>query len=175
MTMILSVIVVCSNSRWVLFHRHCLQNDNYKNATTYHSKMVSSDRRRMCVVEPFFSSSECLAPSKVIAFSWRLLRDRLPTHLQLHRRGIKIANLQQSYVFCNEHQEDSNHLFLSYVHSHPRYSKRSYNGQAIILFYKPKPNNCLFSWGTVSEAPNTKSIGIYSVKLFDGAFGGCTT
>ena len=55
---ILSIVVVCSNLRGFLFHFHCLQNDNYKNATSYHSKTISSDRCRMCIVEACFSSND---------------------------------------------------------------------------------------------------------------------
>ena len=57
MTVILRVVIVWSISRRVLFHHRCLQNDNYKNVTVYYSKMVSSDRRRMCVIEASFSNS----------------------------------------------------------------------------------------------------------------------
>ncbi|MCI32672.1 hypothetical protein A2U01_0053886, partial [Trifolium medium] len=31
---------------------------------------------------------KCLEPSKVSAFAWQLLHDRIPTQLNLHRRRI---------------------------------------------------------------------------------------
>lgn len=42
--------------------------------------IVNSEELRKLVFKKFW---ECKAPSKVLAFSWRLLLDRLPTRVQL--------------------------------------------------------------------------------------------
>lgn len=38
-------------------------------------------------------------PSKVLIFSWRLLMDKLPTRLNLHRKGVLTSHLELSCVF----------------------------------------------------------------------------
>jgi len=50
------------------------------------------------------------APSKVLAFAWRLLRDRLPTSINLHKRQVEIND--RRCVFCNSLEEDTGHLFF---------------------------------------------------------------
>ncbi|WJX94410.1 hypothetical protein P8452_75829 [Trifolium repens] len=52
-------------------------------------------------------------PSKVLAFGWRLLLDRLPTRLALNHRGILHNPNELSCVFCAQNVEDSGHLFFS--------------------------------------------------------------
>ncbi|KAH1243657.1 putative ribonuclease H protein [Glycine max] len=49
-------------------------------------------------------------PSKVIVFAWRLLRDRLPTRLNLQRRQVQLTDI--SCPFCIIKEEDAAHLFL---------------------------------------------------------------
>ncbi|KAL5163491.1 hypothetical protein HKD37_07G020384 [Glycine soja] len=49
-------------------------------------------------------------PSKVIVFVWRLLRDRLPTRLNLQRRQVQLTDI--SCPFCIIKEEDAAHLFL---------------------------------------------------------------
>ncbi|KAK7410878.1 hypothetical protein VNO78_02073 [Psophocarpus tetragonolobus] len=51
-------------------------------------------------------------PSKVIAFSWRLLSDRVPTMANLLKRGIQIPGEETFCVFCHNVVEDRNHMFL---------------------------------------------------------------
>lgn len=50
-------------------------------------------------------------PSKVLAFSGKLLQDRLPTCEQLLKRGITNINMSNSCVFCKEERESAQHLF----------------------------------------------------------------
>jgi len=50
-------------------------------------------------------------PLKVSIFAWRLLRDRLPTKLNLQNRGI-ITNADISCVSGCGHDESVDHLFL---------------------------------------------------------------
>lgn len=50
-------------------------------------------------------------PNKVAFFVWRLMRDRLPTKLNLTRRNIDINDTLSP--FCTEKEEDAGHLFFS--------------------------------------------------------------
>ena len=49
-------------------------------------------------------------PTKGAVFAWRLLRDRLPTKVNLHRRQIEVAN--RSCPFCGNMEEEVGHLFF---------------------------------------------------------------
>ncbi|CAJ2634841.1 unnamed protein product [Trifolium pratense] len=52
-------------------------------------------------------------PSKIIVFGWRLLLNRLPTRMALHRRGVLSNPFELSCVLCLRHREDEAHLFFS--------------------------------------------------------------
>lgn len=52
------------------------------------------------------------APSKVRAFGWQLLHDRIPTRVNLGRRQIIDGTGDLSCVMCGLLLEDSNHLFI---------------------------------------------------------------
>jgi len=52
------------------------------------------------------------APSKVVAFSWQLLLDRIPTKTNLARRRILPVEASERCVFCDQAGETSAHLFL---------------------------------------------------------------
>ncbi|KAH1195773.1 hypothetical protein GmHk_19G056200 [Glycine max] len=49
-------------------------------------------------------------PIKYEVFAWRLLRDRLPTKVNLHRRQIQV--MDRSCPFCRNVEEDAGHLFF---------------------------------------------------------------
>lgn len=49
-------------------------------------------------------------PTKYAVFAWRLLRDRLPTRINLHRRQIDI--LDRHCPFCSREEEEAGHLFF---------------------------------------------------------------
>ena len=51
------------------------------------------------------------APSKAVFFAWRLLRDRLPTKMNLRRRNVEIND--PTCPFCKYKDEDATHLFFS--------------------------------------------------------------
>ncbi|KAK2452536.1 hypothetical protein QL285_000319 [Trifolium repens] len=55
---------------------------------------------------------ESPAPSKVVAFSWQLLYDRLPTKDNLQRRGILQHGSSVNCGWCELYPESANHLFL---------------------------------------------------------------
>jgi hypothetical protein len=52
------------------------------------------------------------APSKVIAFSWKLLRNRVPTRINLVHRGVNVDGGVVSCVHCQSWDENVAHLFL---------------------------------------------------------------
>lgn len=52
------------------------------------------------------------APSKVVAFSWSLLLDRIPTRSNLVIRNVLDRNSNLNCVLCDLGEETSNHLFL---------------------------------------------------------------
>jgi hypothetical protein len=53
------------------------------------------------------------APSKVLAFAWKLLRNRIPTRANLAYRGIAVNGGVVSCVHCHGLEETVSHLFLS--------------------------------------------------------------
>jgi hypothetical protein len=55
---------------------------------------------------------ESLAPSKVIAFSWQLLYDRIPSRCNLRYRGVVLSDIPWECVGCVGTEEDTTHLFL---------------------------------------------------------------
>jgi len=61
------------------------------------------------VFEQVWKSS---APSKVVALSWKLLLNRIPTRLNFVHRNVLPPNANLCCVFCNEENESTNHLFI---------------------------------------------------------------
>jgi hypothetical protein len=55
---------------------------------------------------------ESPAPSKVIAFSWQLLYDRIPTRSNLEARGVVCSDKPWECLGCVGKVENSSHLFL---------------------------------------------------------------
>ncbi|GKV40811.1 hypothetical protein SLEP1_g48412 [Rubroshorea leprosula] len=55
-----------------------------------------------------------LVPTKVSAFTWQALQDRIPTKINLFRKGIITDPNQVLCGLCGESTEDSNHLFIHY-------------------------------------------------------------
>lgn len=52
------------------------------------------------------------APSKVIAFSWKLLHDRIPTRVNLRHRQALPPEMLVCCVLCEGIPETTNHLFI---------------------------------------------------------------
>jgi hypothetical protein len=52
------------------------------------------------------------APSKVIAFSWKLLRNRIPRRVNLAVRGVQVAGGSLDCILCVGKAEEANHLFM---------------------------------------------------------------
>lgn len=76
-------------------------------------------KESLSLVHPNSSSAifmvlwKCKVPSKVLAFSWQVFLDRIPTKVNLLKRGVNLSIEEQRCVFCNSALEDSEHLFLS--------------------------------------------------------------
>ncbi|XP_006605027.1 uncharacterized protein LOC114398554 [Glycine soja] len=58
----------------------------------------------------FEELSQLKIPTKYVVFAWRLLRDRLPIRINLHRRQIDI--LDRHCPFCSREEEEEGHLFF---------------------------------------------------------------
>jgi hypothetical protein len=52
------------------------------------------------------------AQSKVIAFSWKLLRNRIPRRVNLAVRGVQVAGGSLDCILCVGKAEEANHLFM---------------------------------------------------------------
>ena len=55
---------------------------------------------------------KCWEPSKVMAFSWKLLLNRIPTKVNLSLRQVLIPDIPLDCVMCLGELESANHLFL---------------------------------------------------------------
>ncbi|GKV39902.1 hypothetical protein SLEP1_g47602 [Rubroshorea leprosula] len=53
-----------------------------------------------------------LIPNKISAFSWQLLQDKIPTKLNLHKRGIIPALEDCKCALCGREAENTSHLFI---------------------------------------------------------------
>lgn len=54
---------------------------------------------------------QCIVPRKVLALSWQVLLDRLPTRINLLVRGVLSDPTQASCMLCGLGQESGEHLF----------------------------------------------------------------
>ncbi|XP_057426355.1 uncharacterized protein LOC130719764 [Lotus japonicus] len=61
----------------------------------------------------FQSTWSAFAPSKVKAFAWRMLLNRIPTKVNLRRRGVIPAEVDVFCPFCNRIEECCDHLFCT--------------------------------------------------------------
>ncbi|XP_057432728.1 uncharacterized protein LOC130725526 [Lotus japonicus] len=61
----------------------------------------------------FLWSRGPLAPSNILAFSWRVLLDRIQTKENLKKRGIIQPGQQSNCVFCHNQEESLSHLSFS--------------------------------------------------------------
>ncbi|GKU98163.1 hypothetical protein SLEP1_g11197 [Rubroshorea leprosula] len=53
-----------------------------------------------------------MLPSKIAAFNWRVILDRIPTKANLHKRGI-IKDIEEAKCGICEEYKDASHLFLN--------------------------------------------------------------
>jgi hypothetical protein len=94
------------------------------------------------------------APSKVIAFSWQLLYDRVPTKVNLLLRGIIPQNSDDNCIWCGNARESSSHLFLHCnVTMVVWYEIFKWLGVVVVI-----PPNLFHLYDCVSEAAKNKRI-----------------
>ncbi|GKU90554.1 hypothetical protein SLEP1_g4537 [Rubroshorea leprosula] len=83
---------------------------NYSTKTAY--KLLTNELNGLDAAPIHKRVWNPIIPSKISAFNWQLLQDRIPTKSNLQRRGI-ITDLEDGiYALCEEEIDDSNHLFL---------------------------------------------------------------
>ncbi|GKU86399.1 hypothetical protein SLEP1_g931 [Rubroshorea leprosula] len=74
--------------------------------------MLTKDEKEASETTTFTRIWSSILPSKVSAFNWQLLLDRIPTKMNLLSRGI-IKDIQDCKCgICGEEEEDTKHLFL---------------------------------------------------------------
>jgi hypothetical protein len=56
---------------------------------------------------------ESFAPMKIMIFSWQSMLHRLPTRVNLFRRGVITASSLACYVWCGGEMESESHLFTT--------------------------------------------------------------
>ncbi|GKV09632.1 hypothetical protein SLEP1_g21103 [Rubroshorea leprosula] len=83
---------------------------HYSTKSAYH--ILASDQSGPCGHSIFKRVWNPSLPTKVSAFNWQLVLDRIPTKVNLLKRGV-IKDMEESKcVVCEEHEEDAAHLFL---------------------------------------------------------------
>ncbi|GKV18426.1 hypothetical protein SLEP1_g28813 [Rubroshorea leprosula] len=96
----------CPN-KWEWIHD---KEGHYTTKTAYH--LLATDQSGPSGSTIFKRIWNPILPTKVSAFNWQLMLDRIPTKVNLLRRGI-IKDMEESKcVICEEQEEDSAHLFL---------------------------------------------------------------
>ena len=73
----------------------------------------SIDTQQMKITMEFTDLWKLKVPSKVSLFAWRLVRDRLPTKVNLRRRNMELNDV--CCPLCRNYDEDASHLFFSCV------------------------------------------------------------
>ncbi|MCH90522.1 F-box family protein [Trifolium medium] len=102
----------------------------------------------------FSSIWDSPAPSKVIAFSWQLLHDRVPTKDNLLLRGVIHDNSEGKCVWCDVSPESSRHLFLHCKVAHEVwYEIFKWLGVVIVM-----PSNFLHLFECFGEVASTKKL-----------------
>jgi hypothetical protein len=74
------------------------------------ARTISEEQGRV-----FSSIWKSPAPSKVVALSWKLLRDRIPSKVNLAFRHVLPPEASQDCVMCEGMLESVNHLFIHCV------------------------------------------------------------
>jgi hypothetical protein len=72
-----------------------------------HGSLFSEDQKFV-----FRGVWKSVAPLKVIAFSWQMLLDRIPTRSNLLRRGVRLNGEEAGCILCGAISENSVHLLL---------------------------------------------------------------
>jgi len=103
----------------------------------------------------FFSRIwKCVAPSKVVAFSWKLLHNRIPTKVNLSYRNVLSPEIPLNCVMCDGVIESANHLML-----HCAFAMKVWDGVMRWLgFSKVIPPDIFFLWECWDGVSNNKKI-----------------
>ncbi|GKU98577.1 hypothetical protein SLEP1_g11563 [Rubroshorea leprosula] len=83
----------------------------YSTATAY--AIVAKQRREAEEAKMYKRVWNPSLPTKVAAFNWKVLLDRIPTKLNLFKCGVIKDEEERKCVLCEEEEEDSNHLLLN--------------------------------------------------------------
>ncbi|GKV24583.1 hypothetical protein SLEP1_g34176 [Rubroshorea leprosula] len=95
-----------------------------------------------------------LLPRKVSFFAWRFFLGRLPTKLNLERRGFQLERGINSYGKCREEVEDEGHVMLSCRFAYQVWMKCfNWWGYVVVL---PK---------TIEEAYRQVALGFFNSKI----------
>ncbi|GLT44088.1 hypothetical protein SLA2020_180050 [Shorea laevis] len=95
-------------------------------ADTWQWRYGAKNRYIVKIAYEFLAPAECLlegqlcklvwcklVPSKVSCFGWRMCLDRLPTRLNLQKRGVALQGESMLCEFCKGVAEEINHLFCT--------------------------------------------------------------
>ncbi|GKV48357.1 hypothetical protein SLEP1_g55180 [Rubroshorea leprosula] len=86
------------------------KNGKYSTNSAY--TLLTNDERDAAEKTTFIRIWNPILPSKISAFNWQLLQDRIPTKMNLLSRGIIEDIGECKCGICGEEEEDSKHLFL---------------------------------------------------------------
>ncbi|CAJ2672512.1 unnamed protein product [Trifolium pratense] len=92
------------------------------------------------------------APSKVSSLLWKLLHDRIPTKVNLYRRGVIHSEGYQSCAFCGNCAETAIHLLL-YCDFATRVWRAVFDWLGMCLQF---PHNFLSMFNSVACVPGRK-------------------
>ncbi|GKU94281.1 hypothetical protein SLEP1_g7800 [Rubroshorea leprosula] len=96
----------CMDS-WEWIHN---KDGQYSTKSAY--SILMKEGREAREITTFCRIWNSVLPSKISAFNWQLLLDRIPTKRNLLTRGIIKDNQDCKCGICGEEEEDSKHLFL---------------------------------------------------------------
>ena len=102
----------------------------YTVGSTY--KMLMKDHNDENQDGAFNALWKVKVPSKVSFFVWRLIKDRLPTRVNLRRRNVEIND--PTCPFCTNQEEDATHVFLAATKFYLS-SGNHYHGQIFQVHY----------------------------------------
>ncbi|KAK7274638.1 hypothetical protein RIF29_15734 [Crotalaria pallida] len=82
----------------------------YSVKTVYKSIQVQQQEGDNSLLKVIWKAN---APLKSKAFGWRILINKIPTKMNLIRRGIELSTDQRLCALCREQDESTNHLFFA--------------------------------------------------------------
>ncbi|GKU94169.1 hypothetical protein SLEP1_g7697 [Rubroshorea leprosula] len=83
---------------------------NYSTKTAY--RLLANEQNGRETTSIYKRVWNPIIPSKISAFNWQLLQDRIPTKSNLQRKGIISGLGDRKCALCEGEVEDSSHLFL---------------------------------------------------------------